>query len=104
MRILYLLHSTAMGGATISFINMISGVKKRGGEVYITVPLKDQEFSKRLQGIASQIIVVPIAVSALQRAERDVDNKFLAFFINCARLFLIILRKIRSLIYLMIVV
>lgn len=104
MKVLYILHATSMSGATISFINMISGLKNMGVDIYITVPAKDLVFYKRLQGIVSQIYVVPIAASVLQRAEGEINNRFLAFIINCIRLFLAVVRKIRSLIYLFVVV
>lgn len=37
MRVLYILHSSIMGGATISFLNLLFGIKKKGVEPYVIV-------------------------------------------------------------------
>lgn len=44
MKVLYILHSTIMGGATISFLNMIAGMSKRGVQIFIIIPSHDVEF------------------------------------------------------------
>ena len=47
-KILYILNSTAMGGATISFLNLVSGVSKNGYDFVVVAPKEDEKFHKRI--------------------------------------------------------
>lgn len=47
-KILYILNSTAMGGATISFLNLVSGVSQNGYDFVVVIPNKDEKFQKRI--------------------------------------------------------
>lgn len=50
MKVLYILHATNMGGATISFLNMVKGLVDLGVAPLIVVPQKriDPLFLKRV--------------------------------------------------------
>lgn len=63
MKVLYILHSTIMGGATISFINMIKGLKEKGINVYVAIPEKDENFEIRIKNYVKGIYVIPIVMS-----------------------------------------
>ena len=55
MRVLYIIHSSIMGGATISFLNLILGIKKKGVEPYVVINkrIDNEEFDSvlKLNGI-----------------------------------------------------
>lgn len=51
MKVLYVLHSTIMGGATISFLNLVEGLKKRNVEIVVVFPDWNEEFVKRLESL-----------------------------------------------------
>lgn len=50
MRVLFLLNSTVMGGATISFINLIKGLNEKGINIYVVHPDKkiNKDFKKEI--------------------------------------------------------
>lgn len=50
MKIMYLLHSTSMGGANISFINMVKGLSKNNIDCYIVYPddTVNKDFKERI--------------------------------------------------------
>lgn len=50
-KVLYILNSTAMGGATISFLNLVSGVSQNGYDIVVVAPKEDEEFQKRIADI-----------------------------------------------------
>ena len=63
MKVLYILHSTIMGGATISFLNMIKGMIDRGISAVVAMPNHDKELEKSLRQIGATYKVIPIATS-----------------------------------------
>lgn len=48
MKVLYIIHTTSMGGATISFLNMLSEMKKYGITPIIACPNKDKKHIAKL--------------------------------------------------------
>lgn len=56
MKILFLLNSTIMGGATISFFNMIKGLHENGVKCYVISPDQnmDPEFKQMAEGIVDK--------------------------------------------------
>jgi len=64
MKILYILHSTIMGGATLSFINLIKGVKEKGVVPVIVAPQIEEPFRAIVQelGIKYYEILAPMSI------------------------------------------
>lgn len=59
MKVLYIIHSCTMGGATISFFNMIKGLKKTGINVSVVYPLeKDISIINELKELKCKCIGV----------------------------------------------
>ena len=59
MKVLYIVHSTLMGGATISFLNMISEVKKYGVSPVIVIPKKkhhEQYFLEKAKSLGVKVL------------------------------------------------
>ena len=59
MKVLYIIHSTLMAGATISFFNMISEVKKCGVEPIIVIPKRkyyEQYFFEKLVSLGVKVL------------------------------------------------
>ena len=50
-KILYILNSTAMGGATISFLNLVSGVSQNGYDFVVVAPKEDKKLQKQIAEI-----------------------------------------------------
>lgn len=62
MKVLYLLHTTAMCGSTISFINMARGLHRRGVKIYIAYPDRtmDQTFYDLTKDIVEKYYYVKL--------------------------------------------
>ena len=47
MKVLYILHSSIMGGATISFLNLLTGIKLKGVDPYVIInkEIDDDKFN-----------------------------------------------------------
>lgn len=73
MKTLCILHSTVMGGATISFLNLAEGLIRKGVEIVVVIPCADETFIKELKRIGAKYIVTTIAFSAY--SETDVSRK-----------------------------
>lgn len=72
MKILYILHDTIMGGATISFLKMIEGLRMKGFDISIVVSKRDEKFEKCARRFASEIVVAPITKSILPNWEKGI--------------------------------
>ena len=70
MKVLYILHDTIMGGATISFLKMIEGLSMKGVDIAIVVPKRDEEFERCARNFSSEIVVAPIRRSILPNWEK----------------------------------
>lgn len=62
-KVLYLLHATIMGGATISFLNLVEGLSKKGVEIVVLIPRHDSAFEEQISKIGGRCYVVPMVVS-----------------------------------------
>lgn len=62
MKVLYIVHSTVMGGATISFFNMISELKKYSIDVVIIIPNNNSEilFLEKARQLNVKVITATI--------------------------------------------
>ena len=67
MRVLYILHSTIMGGATISFLNLITGMKERNVEVIVVIPKMDYALTEKLKRLNVEWLISPLVSSYLKR-------------------------------------
>lgn len=69
MRVLYILHSSIMGGATISFLNLLLGIKKKGVEPYVITNKKfdNEEFNAILNHNEIPLFRATIAKSVIVR-------------------------------------
>lgn len=63
MKVVYIVHSTAMSGAAISFFNMISSLKNKGVEPIIFCPDRDERFIHLLEEQDIQYFIIPIVMS-----------------------------------------
>lgn len=65
MKILYILHSTIMGGATLSFINLIKDVKEKGGATIpvIVAPKMEEPFKTIISELNITCYETPIQMS-----------------------------------------
>lgn len=75
MKVLYILHSTIMGGATISLINLISGIKKKGCEITIVFPDNNQEFINILASLGITYYRCPITMSIISASWKNKSLK-----------------------------
>lgn len=69
MRVLYIIHSSAMGGATISFLNLITGLKDKGVEPHVIVnkDALNEEFNSILERNAIPYYEAGIVTSVIPR-------------------------------------
>lgn len=63
MKILYIVHSTKMSGATISFFNMIDNLQKKNVTPIVLCPNKGQQFTSMLKERKISFYVIPIIMS-----------------------------------------
>lgn len=61
MRVLYLIHSSTMDGSTISFVNMITGLKAKGVEIIVACPNMRDELTSILKNNSIKYISVNLA-------------------------------------------
>lgn len=89
MKVLYIIHSCKMGGATISFFNLVKGMVEKGTEVVVVHPIiSDSEcIIDRLKGLGVE------CYSANVVSSYNYKGKF--FFITLLRPFFIFFLKIR---------
>lgn len=71
MKVLYILHSTIMGGATISFLNMVEGLITCGVNAAVAIPNHDEELENKLKQIGATFKVVPIVTSIFPAENSD---------------------------------
>lgn len=64
MKILYILHTSDMGGSTISFLNLLRGIRKRGAEVIVAAPMLERTFIHAVEETGSKCVKVPIYFTA----------------------------------------
>lgn len=74
-----------MGGATISFINLISGLKNKGVDIYVVMPHNDEVFKNKTKGIVTDYYVIPIASSILSSIEGSKGEKVKIYIKNLVR-------------------
>lgn len=74
-----------MGGATISFINLISGIKKMGVDIYVIMPHNDEVFRSKTKDIVSEYYVIPVASSILLSIKGSFGEKIKIYVINLLR-------------------
>lgn len=77
MKVLYILHSCIMGGATISFLNMIRGIKNQDIDIVVIYPHKDENSEiliKKVEEIGGRCIptrivssVVPLSINIIKK-------------------------------------
>lgn len=67
MKILFILHSSIMGGATISFLNLASGLVLNKHSLVVVTPDKDRDFSKKLDLLSIRYYFCPIVMSVLNK-------------------------------------
>ena len=60
-KVLYVLSATYMGGATISFLALLEGMKKRGVECVVTITDNNPEFIALLDKLDVKHYIVPVA-------------------------------------------
>ena len=63
MKVLYVLHSTIMGGATISFINMVVGLRDKGYSMVVVFPDNNESFIAKLDALGISHYHCPIVMS-----------------------------------------
>lgn len=66
MRILYVLNSASMDGASISFLNMLKGIRPKGFECYVVIPKKsmiNQKFIDILVSLSVPYYIIPVYFS-----------------------------------------
>lgn len=80
-----------MAGATISFINMVLGLKEKGVDIVVMMPNEDEKLRNKLQGIASAIYIVPVCESIIPLHTKGNRIKDSLYFI--ARYFYLFYQK-----------
>ena len=91
MKVMYILHSCIAGGATISFLNLVKGIREKNIEVVIVHPrpnVKDESLIKTLTNIGCKCVTARIATS-INPKRKGVLN-FIKFIL---RFLLIFIRK-----------
>lgn len=63
MKVLYILHSTIMGGATLSFINLVKGLLDYGVSPVVVAPLMEEPFRSIMKTMGVTLYEVPVKVS-----------------------------------------
>lgn len=74
MKVLYIVHSTIIGGATISFFNMISELKKYSIEAVIVIPKNDYNSEKLFLDKAKQLSVKVINATIVPYTYKGLSN------------------------------
>lgn len=95
MRVLYIIHSSAMGGATISFLNLIMGLKDKGVEPHVIVnkDIVNEEFNSILERNAIPYYEAGIVTSVIPRIH---SPRGVASFIKKRLLFPFKIRRSRK--------
>lgn len=93
MKVLYILHATIMGGATISFINMINGLKEKGIIPYIVIPKScyDPDFIEYTHKNNIEVFSINLSSSYYTKPKNLLD-----FLRLCKHIPRVILNKIRG--------
>lgn len=60
MNVLYILSSTVFGGATLSFLSLIKGLKPLGVQPFVVIPNRDPELERALNDLHVEYFIVPI--------------------------------------------
>ena len=58
MRVLYILHTTDIHGATISFLTLLKGMISKGIETFVILPKENSKFRNNLENLGSKVYVV----------------------------------------------
>lgn len=87
MKILYIIHSCIMGGATISFINLVKGIRSEGFEVIVAHPRpsKDEKILiDELTNLGCKCIPIRTAVSAVGKSKSPIKTviKFIFYILK----------------------
>ena len=70
IRVVYILHATVMGGATISFLNLVRELKKKGVEIVVIIPKHDIIFENHIKEIGGKCYIAPVVVSTYPKLEK----------------------------------
>lgn len=73
MNILYVISATFMGGATISFLTLIKGIKEKGINVFVIIPDDRKEFTMVLNKLGIKYFVTSIDFSVYPRVKSKWD-------------------------------
>ena len=95
MRVLYILHASGMGGATISFLKMTEGLKQKGYDIFIILPSKDKLFEKEVGHIANKVFVLPLVNSIYPKAE-SIISIIVFYFLLFPRIIVMTHRRRKS--------
>lgn len=101
MRIIYIIHSTIMGGATISFFNMIVPLMDKGVIPYIIVPYDepiDKDFNRLVSEKYIKVYKCTLSQSVL------IKSGILKYMIQLLKLPIFMYRKMKSFIEILILV
>lgn len=66
MKILYVVNSASMDGASISFLNLLEGIRKKGIECYVVIPTKsivNNYFIEKLNALNIIYYIIPVYFS-----------------------------------------
>lgn len=88
---LYILHATIMGGATISFLKMIEGLRLKGVEAYVVIPSHDEEFEERARSVSANVLIAPQKMSILAKRKDGFSNRLeyvIKFPYRCTKILL----------------
>lgn len=92
MKVMYILHSCISGGATISFLNLVEGIRKANIEVVVVHPKpdeKDKHLIKKLTDIGCKCVTARVSTSINYKRKGFINHiKFILLF------FLIFIRKV----------
>ena len=67
MKVLFILHSSIMGGATISFLNLASGLAQKQHHLVVVTPTMNKALTDELDSLSVKYYVCPIVMSVLNR-------------------------------------
>ncbi len=65
MKVLYILHTAEMHGATMSFLSMLQGLIGNGVKAFVVVPQKNNLFENKIKEIGASLFVLPICYSII---------------------------------------
>lgn len=76
MKVLYVLHATFMGGATLSFLSLVRGLMGRGVRPVIVAPCHDEQLEAIFRDMGITCYVIPMALHCYVRYRGLASLKF----------------------------